>query len=384
MKKNIIGISLMLSVVFNTSCTKDNSCKTCKNTAENKEISIEGNTLSGQNFRKNDGASPSITYMNNKVKNNLKVVLDEYKINISTDNVLGMALFYSEEIKNYGQLKNSVPNAILLYIQNSDDIITNCYFRNLDNTYSINNSLTGLTNMIAGTDMINIDAGGNLKSEEIVILFDSQKIPKNYYKSDFQIKTANYAKPTPGGGPDPDTFCSRVPECKNWPSPGTCFFTEHQNGPESPNCLPSVSCPEKVTSTALESLGNVIKADIHNNIYELRDNFLGKSALGSKYIDNYYYTSNFFTLANLKTDFLLSALKFYNSNLPYKLGQMNNSLYQDSILINSDDKTIILSILDQAKQFTTDTRFQNIITSLNSDLNKYTNKKISEIKNDFK
>lgn len=385
MKKTIIGTSLILSMFFGLSCSKDKSCKTCNNSKEEKEVVIDDNTLSGVNYRKNDASMPSITYMNNNVKNNLKVILDEYSLNVSTDNIHGMALFYTEEVKNYGELKKSTPTAILLYIQSSNDIITNCYFKKLDNSYAINPNLTGITSLIAGTDLINIDNGAKLNSEEIVLLFDSKKIPKSYYKSDFQVKTLIFAKPTPGGPvePDPDTFCSVVPECKEWDEPGSCFFTESQNSPEKPNCLPSQVCPAAKTVNELGKTGQIIKTDVITNLYELRDNYLGKSLKGSKYIDNYYYTTNFFTFSNLNTDFLLNTLNFYKSNIPYKLAQMNNPLYQDSILINLEEKTMVLTILDKAKQFTPDVRFQNIIYTVSLDIDKYTNKKISEIKNDF-
>lgn len=384
MKNKILCLSLIIAVALNSSCSKVEKCKTCGINPEYKEVSVGETSLTGQNFRKNDGSVPSVTYLNNKNENVLKTIIENSNIEIPSNKILGIALFYNEDVKNYGQLKNYVPSALLFYIQNNNNITTNCYFRDLEGKYILNTNLTGITNMIAGTDLINIDYGATLKSKEIVLLFDSQKIPKEYYRSDFQIKTSNFSKPIPGDGPDPKKLCSIIPECKNMNIEGTCFFTEHQNGPESPNCLPKIECPEKVISNTLVNLGYSLNPKVRDNFYDLRDNFLGKSLKGSRFIDDYYYTSKFIPLTGLSTDFLLNVYKFYNSNIPLKLAQLNNNLYQDSILINSDEKLIILSILETSKNITSDDRFQNIHNSLIADLDKYTGKRISEIKNDFK
>ncbi len=384
MRNKILILNLIVITAFNSSCTKVEKCKTCVINPEYKEVYIGESKLSGKNFRKNDGSVPGITFLNNKSENVLKTIIENTNIEIPSNKISGIALFYNVDVENYGQLKNYLPNTLLFYIQNNNNFITNCYFRNFEGKYVLNSTLTGITNMISGTDLINIDNGYTLNSKEIVLLFDSQKIPDEYYRSDFQVKTSNFSKPIPGDGPDPMKLCSIIPECKNMNIEGTCIFSEHQNGPESVICVPKLECPEKVITNSLINLGYSLNEKSHEYFYELRDNFLGKSLKGSKYIDDYYYTSKFITLNGLSTNFLLNSFKFCNSNMPFKLTQFNNDLYQDTILINSEDKTNILSILESSKNITPDVRFQNIINSLIIDLNKFTGKSINEIKNDFK
>ncbi len=376
-------ITIALASIL-TSCTKDKSCKVCDNPSENKEIYIDNNIITGQNFKMNNDSGLSITYMHNNIKSYLKSILDEYAINININNTTGLALFYTSEIKNYGELKKSVPSAILVYNKTQNTITTNCYFKNSANNYVIKDELTGITNLISGTDLYNIDKGGSLSSEEIVILFDTDEVPSEQYRSDFQVKTSVFSKPLPGdGGPDPQPFCSVIPECKNWTEPGTCIFQERQAGAVSTYCLPAGTCGGSETIGALTNSGYTVKNEVVANLYNLRDNFLGKSTKGSIYIDNFYFASKYFTASNLNTDFLLSSYKFFNSDVLTKFGKINDPLYQDSILIKSIDKELLISVLNNAKNFTEDIRFQNILFTLQSDLDKYSNKKISEIKNDF-
>lgn len=380
------GLALAISVssIIAVSCSKEKICKTCNNSTETKELLIDNNPIVGQTSRMNNGASPSITYMHNNVKSYFKSVLDECPININTDNIIGVALFYPTEIKNYSDLKTSMPSAVLIYNKIQNSIITNCYFKNVNNSFDINSNLTGITSIISGNDLYKIDIGASLNSEEIVVLFDSKEIPEKSYASDFQIKTTLLAKPTPGDGNDPPVSkCSDVPECKSWgDTKGHCAFQESQNGPGGTICIEK-DCGLEKTANLLLVKGFEIKPDVYTNLYSLRDNFLGKSNSGSRYIDNFYYASTFINYSNLTMDFLLNSYQFTNSNLINKLGNIGNPKYADSVLIKSEDKLLLLSIFKEAKNMTTDQRFQNILVSLESDLNKYENKKIIEIKNDF-
>lgn len=380
--KGILLVTIISSVIL-MACSKEKDCKVCSTPSENKEVYIGKNLVTGQSFRNSSGTGLEVTYLRNNVKSYFKSVMDKGTININSENVIGLGLFYTSNISNYSDLMNYTPTSILVYTKMDNKIITHCYFSNGSANYTADESLTAITSVISATDLFNINKGANLNSKELVFLMDSKEIPKVSYNSDFQNKTLQFAaRPTPGDGPD-KPLCNIMPECKNWAVKGSCIITEQESGPEQSYCIVWSDCGARVSMNALIANGYNLRPLIIENLHSLRDNFLGKSIKGSTYIDNFYYASKFFDITNLNPNFLTSTFNFYNSNIVHKLGSINDSIYQDTVLLTPAEKNIILSVINNSRSFTIDNRFQNILNSVESDVNFYTGKKIRDIKNDF-
>ena len=105
------------------------------------------------------------------------------------------------------------------------------------------------------------------------------------------------------------------------------------------------------------------------------------SPKGAQYIDDYYYSAKFL-VSTIDLSFALKVKQLFDYGFFDKLAQFDNPIYNDTIVIDNNIKNILLDICSSVKK-SKDTRFNEIVKRTINDINKYHNKTLQQIKNDF-
>ena len=105
------------------------------------------------------------------------------------------------------------------------------------------------------------------------------------------------------------------------------------------------------------------------------------SPKGAQYIDDYYYSVKFL-VNTIDLPLALKVKQLFDYGFFDKLAQFDNPIYNDTIVIDNNIKNILLDICSSVKK-SKDTRFNEIIERTINDINKYHNKTLQQIKNDF-
>ena len=388
----LISIFSVLMFVLIYSCSKsitkeEGECLTCSTKTLTPNTYININDKQFASYKDNSIINPETfvisNYENVNVANTMKEIILNLKItNVNKDNLIALTLFYKDTINT-----NSIENLLGVLIYNKIDKINMATFfvKNTDNRFTLNENLSGYSSLVSKVDMYKINSIMNFNSKQLLVVIDQSNLPTISYPSVFQVKLSvalESERPKEGGGGPQTSACNGVPECTSTKE-GYCVFQERQNGPVSATCYPVEDyCGGKSAVKVLETSGYITSNEQMDDLYKIRNSFLLNSKKGMQYIDDYYYSSSI--LKNYVT--LESALELYtlfNNNFFKTFSQLNNVQFNDSILINDNNKKNLINICNLVSGKSNDERFNSILKRTVEDINRFHNKKFIDIKNDF-
>jgi len=320
----------------------------------------------------------------NDVNANIRGFMDV--LNLTYDNSdlpFGLALFYNDDIDtiSFTNLK------AVVYYYNENQNRAKVWIKD-NGVFVLEQIYSKISHFIANEDLSRINTAKNLNTENILLLIDQIVLPTDTYYSEFQttvdIEYASIVNPV-GDGETPDYIrvCNNNPDCsQDWQ--GTCAWTEHQSGGTSSHCqtlgTPDGECVEEKSLTILSNNSTPLDSLFIPKNYKIRDDVLLNDSKLNFLIDDYYYVSSVIA-SDITLSIALDIYNLNNTNFLNVLKNYNNTVYADSVLINSQNKPYLLSICNKSKNLTTDTRVQGIFNNIISQINTYENKTITYIKN---
>ena len=383
----LILIVITMAFVYNlSSCKKDCNCE------PNTEVGSKDLTLNGNPMAFRSGLNgikfTTITEKSVNVNQSIVQILQKLGINNADYNAPICAAFYLKDtIPANTNLEEIKPDAILLYDKMEDRIVTK-FFKESNGTFINLPEFFAITSIYSETDVIDIMSLNFLDSKEIISFTDLSKINKSIYLSDLQLlldkKLHNENYLALGGRPT--SGCKEANPGCTIEKEGYCIPQERQNGPESYSCVPKEDkCTRTQTDTksTFESAGESNSTLTNEKLYNVRDEILSNSFEGKKLIDDYYYSSMILKNNPISLEMALSAVEIFNTDFLKDLANLNNPDYRDKVIINSTSKSLLLDLCIKSKKISTDSRYLQIINSLEQQINLYENKSCDEIKSDF-
>lgn len=379
----LISIAVIISACKNTV----EECKQCNQKREvvTNSIAIAGNpyvTIEDV-VKKSDQVQSSLISINENptVGTLMSTLTASRAVNPPEgEQVIALCLFYTEVTPD---LSIATPSAILVY--HGINVVTNAtLWININNVFVKETTLSGITNFVSKVDMYRINQIKALHAQKMVILLDHTKLSPNPYPTIFQVKLGiAYEAAAPSGGlggskgPGP---CSNNFDCPQTDN-GWCMYKEKQNGPTTTRCQTPI-CPSDNVNGVLDLNGYTVTQNDMDYLYKIRNAFLLNSPKGMQYIDDYYYSSAFLQ-NNISLDLALNMYNLYGADFFNKLSNFDVVAYDNQIAIEPAEAVVLLEICDKASLLNNDVRFQSIIANVRADINRYTNKTILEVKNDF-
>jgi hypothetical protein len=126
---------------------------------------------------------------------------------------------------------------------------------------------------------------------------------------------------------------------------------------------------------------NLSQGDI-DYLYKIRDEYLLNSEKGQQMIDDYYY-SGIIMKGKVSLSLATKLYHLFGIDLFRNMSYFNTTTYDGEILIRDKEKEIIIEMCDEAKNISSDLRFQSIIKNVETDVNRFHNQPIIDIKNAF-
>lgn len=143
-------------------------------------------------------------------------------------------------------------------------------------------------------------------------------------------------------------------------------------------CLtPIVWCPFERIAREEHKPEKELKNEL-NSMRNFRDNFLANYSIGKKYIRYYYNLSD--TYSDQFSNMHWNEIK---SIKPLLINKMNEILYskdKNKIFINEKEKQQLLNFVNTLKSIDRSNNFQNMISQIQNDINRFANKSTSEVK----
>ncbi len=299
---------------------------------------------------------------------------------------VGIAFYLNDTLLENSNLLTIQPSALLIYDQIEERIVSK-YYKKSDDRYQYDSSYFAITSLFSETDIIDIMNLNFLNSKEILAFVDLRKINKSLYVSDLQVvieKKLNDQVYIQNGGKVTSGCKEADPGC-SYNDEGYCIPQEKQNGPASYICLPKEPCVANTepTQSTLEEAETGSSGTANPKLYEIRDNVFSKSFNGKKYIDDYYYCSMILKESPITLEMAVIAISILRTNFLEIAANLKNENYFQEIPINQQKKELLINLCEKSKMINNDSRYLNIISKIEDDINFYENKYNIEIKNDF-
>lgn len=375
------GVIVTLLLIIH-SCNKDIAeCVSCKKDFKpNSSIVINKKQVSA--FNDNNSENPETILVSKSDDANIGSTIQNMITsiglnNVNTDYPIALSLFYQDTVnlENYDGLLG-----VLFYSKVNDIYEANFWKKESDNSFTHKQNLSGVSTFVSKQDMYMINQIMGFNSNQLLLLVDQSKIAKQQYANIFQIKLdIEYNSAAPNGA-GYTRYCNSVPECESYVEPGYCTIFESQEGLISASCFPD--CSNSASVGILVDNGYTIDQTKIDKLYKIRNSFLMNSNKGRQYISDYYYASKFLQ-NNISLSTALKLYNLYNLDFFTRLSEFDNTSYNDSIMINTEVKTILLDLCNSATNITNDSRFNSIVNNITNDVDLYYNKTLAEIKNDF-
>lgn len=351
-------------IFFIPSCKKESPI--CKSPLERKKslkITKDSNNQMGRYYPSSNG-TPDLYVFDVEVQD-LFGILDTYSLTLGqSTSPIALALLYPGAIDTT-DLSSSTPTAIVAYttIINNGSIgqVWAQMFNNNSNSWSANNNVWGITTMIA-TNVINDDILTQNLSIQNVVILQTGYVPENPYVSDFESRPI-------GGGQWGGTKCNSSSNCSQ-DVEGVCVRVSPNNPRDGYYCKAPAPCASETTRLILSNNQYEVSDQIISDMHNIRNYVLRSSKNRSKYIDDYYYASSIIN-ENIDLTFALSVYDVWQTNLIRKIKNLTNNTYSDTILINFDEKTKLLNLCNVVSQYSGDTRYLQIIDSVESKINRF-------------
>jgi hypothetical protein len=286
----------------------------------------------------------------------------------------GLALYYEGTIDTT-DLSASSPEAFVLY-KNSGGRVLATLYNKVSSSYVADNNIFGMSPRLGLSTVYNIIQLKGMSIDNVVVFEVDENFPTAKYKSGFEIVVAK--GDGPGSRPGK---CNDIPKCWGQPAVnGECI--------KGPDCMadnpnPDGICPESNVNRQMSKNSYTPPTHVVPNSYIIRDSVLASSLKGAKLIDDFYYIGQIVDSTDITLSFLVATYNVYNTNVLRKLANFNKVLYNDSTLFTVSEKNKIITMLDEAEDLSTNTRFQGVITSLKSDVNRLHNQTISYCRSNF-
>jgi hypothetical protein len=394
-KPGLVFLLITLVVIGIYSCNKkekaDAECVKCeqnKNT-QTKDIVVKDKIYIVPTYTSSSG-KPTTTIITEKempdVVDEIQSTLKSYGIEVLNCKPFGLAKFYEKSIEESNK-ESIAPSAILLYYTNEANgrSFASIWKRDENNKkFSFIPNLSGITTFVARNDFYKIEEILSMGTQEILLLLDHAKLPETVYPTIFQVKLdKEYENSRPtggggGGGTGGSTYCRSSDQCPE-ECIGWCYFEkDHQ---DDCMCIGQV-CPTDNAISVLEAEGYSLSQGDIDYLYTIRDEYLLNSEKGQQMIDDYFY-SGIIMKGKVPLSLATKLYHLFGIDLFRKMSYFNTTTYDGEILIRDKEKEIIIEMCDETKMISNDLRFQSIIKNVETDVNRFYNQPIIDIKNAF-
>lgn len=392
MKKIILAmIGLTILSIWIYSCKKEqteNECKTCESNSTLKTISTFGKEIQYKDYQLKIDA---LNYINSAQKNtNLMNMIEELNLRdlVGNATIVSVVLFCDEDINKVNKIDRSVVSGVLLYLSDGKSFYTKLVNTKLNNYVLSEYSIE--TSIMSYNDIKSIVSANLLNSKILTAVHILNNEAKYYNKSlprfSYKLKqipqvhlkipnTCTYGGPCSG---QTGSCCViKIPQNAT----NDQFATATCNG----CCIAYIyDILDNAIVNGLTSALSFIYTPDNGEINNFKHSFLATTTNGEDYILKLDYLTDRFNEYGSTPDLqycIYSVSFFHNTLLPIIEKLENPNIDQNLILINNEEKSLIISYLNSFKQFfNNDTLSIQIIDSFISEINSKSNKSINEVK----
>lgn len=384
MKKLLL---LLLSTIVITSCTTNEECVSCYSTEYGlSQISINKNEVPFKYWLESDNKSKEeneyiiyISGMEQTLAHNILSSSINHNFDFDSNDLASFTFFTEKEIKEIDSLNFKDILGFQLYRQKGQNLITEI-FKQTENEVVKIDELTSTVNYLSFNDVYDCSKIFNSKKIRSIMIINNQfkfEPKKEYGESILNSKLIKYKEKTLSYKSSIienriNSYC--IGPCTS-DEDGNCILIS-QNGKWFALCRPT-KCP-------LEQIGdeeNTPKKDLKNELNsarDFRDNFLINYSISKKYI-RYYYNLTY-TNKSLYNKTQWNKFKSIKPLLINKMNEILNKENNNKIFINGKEKEQLLEFVNTLKVIDNSNSFQNMISKMQYDINRFSGKPISEVK----
>jgi hypothetical protein len=391
----IITIKLLFfSIVFLIqSCQTDKECVSCYSTEYgSSKISINNNEVSFKYWLESDNKlkeeNEYLIYIS-RIEPVLahKILLSSinYNFDFESNDLASFSFFTEKDIKGLDSLNSKDILGFQLYRQKGHNLITEI-FKLTENEVIKIDDLTSTVNYLSTNDIYDCSKIFNSKKIRTIMVINNQfkfepkkELGKSILSSKlikYKEKTLNYKSRIIENENNTSINASCSKPCVNYS--GDCITVYDGGLPPQPNgftCFRNICGLQQIAieeKTPEKELKNEL-----NSARDFRDNFLTNYSIGKKYIRYYYNLS--YTYKSLYSETQWSKFKSIKPLLINKMNKILNNNDNNKIFINEKEKVQLLEFVNTLKVIDNSNSFQNMISQMQYDINRFSSKSISEV-----
>jgi hypothetical protein len=393
MKRLLLLLLLLLLAIVIISCKTNEECISCYSTEYgSNKISINNNEVSFKYWLESDSKSKEendyliyISRIEPTLAHNILLGSINYNFDFDSNDLASFTFFTEKDIKELDSINSKDILGFQLYRQKDQNLITEI-FKLTENEVVKIDDLTSTVNYLSTNDVYDCSKIFNSKKIRTIMVINNQfkfESKKESGKSVLKSKLIKYKENTPN-------YKSRINEneineinescskpCVSFS--GTCVTVYDGGLPPQPTgftCIRPI-CGLQQIAIEEKTPEKELKKEL-DSARDFRDNFLMNYSTSKKYIGYYYNLS--YTYKNLYSDIQWNKIKSIKPLLINKMHELLNKENNNKIFINEKEKVQLLEFVNTLKTVDNSNNFQNMISQMLYDINRFSNKSIYEVK----